>query len=117
MSADPSKQIKLGFIAGLVPREKSMSFERMLFRATRGNVFLRQAVVDDPVVDPVSGEKVSFSTHFLDAFLFFLSFFLGFFWGGRNKNSKYKLLKDSVLIRIPFVLVFCFTIWLEIYVL
>lgn len=84
MSADPSKQIKLGFIAGLVPREKSMSFERMLFRATRGNVFLRQAVVDEPVVDPVSGEKVSFSTHFLDAFSF-LSFFLFWvFFGGEG---------------------------------
>ncbi|KAK7341444.1 hypothetical protein VNO80_24374 [Phaseolus coccineus] len=54
---DSSKQIKLGFLAGLVPREKSMVFERILFRATRGNVFLRQATVEDPVTDPVSGEK------------------------------------------------------------
>ncbi|BAT90966.1 V-type proton ATPase subunit a3 [Vigna angularis] len=54
---DSSKQVKLGFLAGLVPREKSMVFERILFRATRGNVFLRQATVEDPVTDPVSGEK------------------------------------------------------------
>ena len=54
---DSSKQIKLGFLAGLVPREKSMVFERILFRATRGNVFLRQATVEDPVTDPVSGDK------------------------------------------------------------
>lgn len=59
MSGDSSKQIKLGFLAGLVPREKSMTFERILFRATRGNVFLRQTAVEDPVTDPVSGEKVS----------------------------------------------------------
>jgi V-type H+-transporting ATPase subunit a len=58
MSTDSSKQVKLGFIAGLVPREKSMAFERILFRATRGNVFLRQAVVENPVTDPISGEKV-----------------------------------------------------------
>ncbi|KAH7517766.1 V-type proton ATPase subunit a3 [Ziziphus jujuba] len=58
LSADPSKQVKLGFLTGLVPREKSMAFERILFRATRGNVFLKQAVVDDPVTDPISGEKV-----------------------------------------------------------
>ncbi|KAL2983431.1 hypothetical protein AAZX31_12G037600 [Glycine max] len=51
------QQVKLGFLAGLVPREKSMVFERILFRATRGNVFLRQATVEDPVTDPVSGEK------------------------------------------------------------
>ena len=58
MSTDPSKQVKLGFLAGLVPREKSMAFERILFRATRGNVFLRQSAVEEPVTDPVSGEKV-----------------------------------------------------------
>lgn len=55
---DPSKQVKLGFVSGLVAREKSMAFERILFRATRGNVFLKQVVVEDPVIDPVSGEKV-----------------------------------------------------------
>lgn len=57
-STDPSKQVKLGFLTGLVPRGKSLAFERILFRATRGNVFLRQAVVENPVTDPVSGEKV-----------------------------------------------------------
>ncbi|KAL8155753.1 hypothetical protein AgCh_000964 [Apium graveolens] len=34
-----------------------MSFERILFRATGGNVYLKQAVVGHPVIDPVSGEK------------------------------------------------------------
>ncbi|RDY01327.1 V-type proton ATPase subunit a3 [Mucuna pruriens] len=57
LSGDSSKQVKLGFLAGLVLREKSMAFERILFRATRGNVFFRQATVEDPVIDPVSGEK------------------------------------------------------------
>ncbi|KAH9603744.1 hypothetical protein KSS87_021959 [Heliosperma pusillum] len=58
MMVDPSKQVRLGFISGLVPREKSLAFERILFRATRGNVFLRQAVLDFPVIDPASGQKV-----------------------------------------------------------
>ena len=58
MLTDPSKQVKLGFVSGLVPKGKSMAFERILFRATRGNIFLKQAVIDDPVTDPVSGEKV-----------------------------------------------------------
>ena len=66
MSTDLSKQVKLEFITGLVPREKSMAFERILFRATRGNVFLRQAVLEDPVTDPVSGEKV-INCYFSDA--------------------------------------------------
>ena len=43
-----------------MPREKSMVFERILFRATRGNIFIRQSVIEESVVDPNSGEKVSF---------------------------------------------------------
>lgn len=58
MTTDISKQVKLGFVSGLVPRDKSMAFERILFRATRGNVFLKQDVVQEPVCDPVQGEKV-----------------------------------------------------------
>ncbi|VFQ62429.1 unnamed protein product [Cuscuta campestris] len=58
MSVDPVKQVKLGYVSGLVAREKYMAFERILFRATRGNVFVKQVAVDDAVTDPVSGEKV-----------------------------------------------------------
>jgi V-type H+-transporting ATPase subunit a len=58
LPGDSSKPVKLGFLAVLVPREKSVAFERILFRATRGNVFLRQTAVENPVADPVSGEKV-----------------------------------------------------------
>lgn len=59
---DSSKQVKLGFVSGLVAREKSMAFERFLFRATRGNVFLKQVVVKNPVKDPLSGSEVNSST-------------------------------------------------------
>ncbi|XP_022636733.1 V-type proton ATPase subunit a2-like isoform X2 [Vigna radiata var. radiata] len=38
-----TKQIKLGFIGGLVSREKSVTFEKILFRATGGNLFLKQS--------------------------------------------------------------------------
>ncbi|KAL9354363.1 hypothetical protein Peur_052333 [Populus x canadensis] len=58
ISIESSKQVKLGFITGLVSKEKSMPFERIIFRATRGNVYTRQAAVEEPVIDPVSGEKV-----------------------------------------------------------
>lgn len=61
MSTDLSSHVKLGSVSGLVPREKSMAFEKILFRATRGNVFLKQAVVEDSVTDPVSGEKVNYA--------------------------------------------------------
>lgn len=68
MVTDPSKQVKLGFISGLVRREKAMAFERMLFRATRGNVFLKQSVVEEPVIDPATGEEVE-----KDVFVVFFS--------------------------------------------
>lgn len=58
MLTEPSKQARLGFISGLVPKPKSIPFERILFRATRGNMFLKQSAVEQPVTDPVSGEKV-----------------------------------------------------------
>ncbi|KAH6820350.1 vacuolar proton ATPase A3 [Perilla frutescens var. hirtella] len=78
-TTDSSKQVKLGFITGLVPREKSMAFERILFRATRGNVFLKQVSVDEPVVDPVSGDKVEKNV------------FVVFFSGERAKNKILKI--------------------------
>ncbi|BFG41439.1 hypothetical protein CerSpe_277130 [Prunus speciosa] len=78
-STDPSKQVKLGFLTGLVPRGKSLAFERILFRATRGNVFLRQAVVENPVTDPVSGEKVEKNV------------FVVFYSGERAKNKILKI--------------------------
>ncbi|BBH09350.1 vacuolar proton ATPase A3 [Prunus dulcis] len=80
-STDPSKQVKLGFLTGLVPRGKSLAFERILFRATRGNVFLRQAVVENPVTDPVSGEKVEKNV------------FVVFYSGERAKNKILKYVK------------------------
>lgn len=42
----------LRFVAGVVPRERVPAFERMLWRISRGNVFLRQAELDQPLEDP-----------------------------------------------------------------
>ena len=35
---------RLGFVAGVIPQEKVSAFERVLFRATRGNMFLKQVI-------------------------------------------------------------------------
>ncbi|KAI4336825.1 hypothetical protein L6164_015305 [Bauhinia variegata] len=90
MTTDPSKLIRLGYISGLVPREKAMAFERILFRATRGNVFLKQAVVEHPVVDPLSGEKVD-----KNAFVVFYS-------GERAKSKILKICDAFGANRYPF---------------
>ena len=40
-------------------RERLPAFERMLWRACRGNVFLRQAEIEDPLEDPqLGGDEV-----------------------------------------------------------
>ncbi|KAE8703148.1 V-type proton ATPase subunit a1 [Hibiscus syriacus] len=78
-STDLSKQVKLGSITGLVPRGKSMAFERILFRATRGNVFLKQVPIEAPVTDPVSGEEMEKNV------------FMVFYSGERAKNKILKI--------------------------
>ncbi|KAL0561131.1 hypothetical protein IC582_001551 [Cucumis melo] len=87
---DQSKPVNLGFLSGLVPREKSMAFERILFRATRGNVFLKQTEVEDPVADPVSGEKVEKNV------------FIVFYSGERAKSKILKICEAFGANRYPF---------------
>ncbi|KAK2392596.1 V-type proton ATPase subunit a3 [Trifolium repens] len=84
------KQIKLGFISGLVTREKSIPFERILFRATRGNVFLKQAIVDHHVHDPLSGDKVHKNV------------FVIFYSGERVKSKIIKICDAFGANRYPF---------------
>jgi V-type H+-transporting ATPase subunit a len=59
MQSQASKQTRLGFITGLVAKSKAAAFERILFRATRGNLFFKQAPVEQLVLDPATNEKVS----------------------------------------------------------
>lgn len=129
MSADPSKQVKLGYVSGLVSREKSMAFERILFRATRGNVFLKQVVLDDTVIDPVSGEKVSsctslcwcnfilfFNLHVILHYQYFIiivlldnyfqvekNVFITFYSGERARNKILKICDAFGANRYPFM--------------
>ena len=42
------------FVSGVIKRERVHAFELMLWRACRGNVFLRQAEIEEPLEDPVS---------------------------------------------------------------
>ncbi|XP_064472298.1 V-type proton ATPase 116 kDa subunit a 1-like isoform X2 [Ornithodoros turicata] len=70
---------KLGFVAGVVLRERLPSFERMLWRVCRGNVFLRQAPVDAPLEDPVTGDQV------------YKSVFIIFFQGEQLKTKVKKI--------------------------
>lgn len=48
----------LRFICGIISSSKEMMFERMLFRATRGNMFFNRAPAGELVTDPISGDQV-----------------------------------------------------------
>ena len=47
-------QAKFTFVTGVIAREKVPAFERILWRACRGNVFLRQTDIEHPLDDPVT---------------------------------------------------------------
>jgi len=49
-------RVKLSYITGTIPRPKVYAFERVLWRATRGNLFMRQTDINEPIKDPHTGE-------------------------------------------------------------
>ncbi|CAH1967437.1 unnamed protein product [Acanthoscelides obtectus] len=67
------------FVAGVILRERIPAFERMLWRACRGNVFLRQAEIETPLEDPSSGDQV------------YKSVFIIFFQGDQLKTRVKKI--------------------------
>ncbi|XP_069618937.1 V-type proton ATPase 116 kDa subunit a 4 [Ranitomeya imitator] len=49
---------KLGFTAGVIGRERMASFERLLWRVCRGNIYLKYSELDTALEDPVTKEEV-----------------------------------------------------------
>ncbi|KAM9388409.1 V-type proton ATPase 116 kDa subunit a 4 [Phaethornis superciliosus] len=49
---------KLGFMAGVIRREKMIHFESILWRVCRGNIYLRYTEMDTTLEDPVTREEV-----------------------------------------------------------
>ncbi|XP_064617786.1 V-type proton ATPase 116 kDa subunit a 1-like [Liolophura sinensis] len=50
--------MQLGFVAGVINRERMMAFERILWFACRGNVFLKTEEIAQPLEDPHSGNEM-----------------------------------------------------------
>ncbi|XP_011304240.1 V-type proton ATPase 116 kDa subunit a isoform 1 isoform X2 [Fopius arisanus] len=71
--------VQLGFVAGVILRERIPAFERMLWRACRGNVFLRQAEIESALEDPSTSDQV------------FKSVFIIFFQGDQLKTRVKKI--------------------------
>jgi len=53
-----SKAVKFGYLTGVIPQEEFHSFERVLWRSTRGNLYMRHAVIEEKIKDPRTGEMV-----------------------------------------------------------
>ncbi|XP_044137255.1 V-type proton ATPase 116 kDa subunit a [Bufo gargarizans] len=49
---------KLGFTAGVIGRERMASFERLLWRVCRGNIYLKYSELDTSLEDPITKEEV-----------------------------------------------------------
>jgi V-type H+-transporting ATPase subunit a len=54
----PDLDMRFASITGVVATEEKVSFERMVFRATRGNCYIRFAPIKQPITDPESGQMI-----------------------------------------------------------
>ncbi|KAI9733787.1 MAG: H(+)-transporting V0 sector ATPase subunit a [Claussenomyces sp. TS43310] len=50
--------MNIGFVAGVIPRERIAAFERILWRTLRGNLYMNQSEIPEPLVDPSNNEPV-----------------------------------------------------------
>lgn len=48
----------IGFVAGVIPRDRIGAFERILWRTLRGNLYMNQSEIPDPIVDPATNEEI-----------------------------------------------------------
>jgi len=53
-----ARGMSLGFVAGVIPRGRMVTFERVLFRALRGNLYMNYAEIDEAIVDPSTDEVI-----------------------------------------------------------
>jgi V-type H+-transporting ATPase subunit a len=54
----PDLDMRFSSITGVVATDEKVRFERMIFRATRGNVYIRFAPIKQPITDPETGMLV-----------------------------------------------------------
>ena len=60
-AGERNQPLRLGFIAGVIDRDKVPPFELMLWRICRGNVFLRTAEIEETMEDPkLVGHNIKF---------------------------------------------------------
>ncbi|KAK3944543.1 putative vacuolar atp synthase [Diplogelasinospora grovesii] len=50
--------MNIGFVAGVIARDRVAAFERILWRTLRGNLYMNQSEIPEPLVDPTNNEPV-----------------------------------------------------------
>ena len=50
--------MNIGFVAGVISRERIAAFERILWRTLRGNLYMNQTEIPEPLIDPTNNEPI-----------------------------------------------------------
>ncbi|KAJ5482693.1 V-type proton ATPase subunit a [Penicillium diatomitis] len=51
-------EMNIGFVAGVIPRDRIGAFERILWRTLRGNLYMNQSEIPEVIIDPTNNEEI-----------------------------------------------------------
>ncbi|KAL1959339.1 hypothetical protein VTO42DRAFT_2526 [Malbranchea cinnamomea] len=62
-NGEPQQQsfmmLDIGFVAGVISRDRIGAFERILWRTLRGNLYMNQSEIPEPIIEPSTNEQIN----------------------------------------------------------